>query len=210
MEAQFWHDRWSQGQTAFHEGRPNDLLVSHWAGLDPGHHVFVPLAGKTVDMIWLRAQGHRVTGIELDESAVKAFFDENEMAPDVSEVGPFTVYSADDITLYVGDIFALTAQELGPVDIVYDRAALVALPDHMRTDYAAHMPGLTGHAPQFVVTFDYDQSNTPGPPFSVPEQMLRGLYGSSYLIRCVETRPITGRFTKRSAGSEVAWSLTTG
>ena len=79
-------------------------------------------------------------------------------------------YSADGIDIFAGDIFEITADVLGPVDAVYDRAALVALPEGMRRRYAAHLAGITAVAPQLLVTFEYDQAEMDGPPFSITEE----------------------------------------
>src|SRR3546814_12861307 len=59
------------------------LLEKHWPslGLATGSRVFVPLCGKSLDMAWLAARGHRVLGVELSPLAVGQFFDENGLAP---------------------------------------------------------------------------------------------------------------------------------
>ena len=138
MDHEFWHIRWREGRTGFHEGAPNDLLVAHLPALDlkPGAHVFLPLCGKTVDLDWLEAQGFHVTGVELNALAVAAVFERLGRHPDITRHGDLTRYRAGNITLWVGDILTLDAAQIGPVDAVYDRAALVALPETMRPDYA--------------------------------------------------------------------------
>jgi len=132
-----WLARWRDGKIGFHEGRPNDLLARHLARLARARRVLVPLCGKTEDLAFLAANDHDVVGIELAEQAVSAFFAEHGLAPAITQRGPFTVYTAGAITLLAGDIFAATAELVGPVDGLYDRAALVALPDTLRPSYAA-------------------------------------------------------------------------
>jgi hypothetical protein len=46
---------------------------------------------------------------------------------------------------------ALTPKEIGPIDWVYDRAALVALPDSMRKEYLTAIDRLTGVGTQSLV-----------------------------------------------------------
>ena len=41
--------------------------------------VFVPLCGKSLDMVWLLEQGFSVTGCEISELAVQQFFTENSI-----------------------------------------------------------------------------------------------------------------------------------
>ncbi|TBR21502.1 MAG: thiopurine S-methyltransferase, partial [Candidatus Nitrosotenuis sp.] len=139
MELEFWHQRWREGQIGFHQETINAHLRTFWPGLGapPDAAVFVPLCGKSLDMLWLRAQGHRVIGVEISEIAVKSFFSANRLQPSVAHEPPFTKYTADGITIYCGDFFALAAAHLAPVGAMYDRASLIALPPAMRERYAA-------------------------------------------------------------------------
>ena len=184
MDPDFWHSRWQDGRIGFHEGRVNRMLEAHLDALHlaPGSRVFVPLCGKAVDIPWLLSRGHRVTGCELSEIAVRELFDQMGGAPEVSEDGPHRRYMASGLEIFAGDLFALDAGRIGPVEAVYDRAALVALPADMRPLYAAHVAELTDTVPQLVVTFEYDQSGMEGPPFAVTEAELRALYGDRFGI----------------------------
>ncbi|WP_394827373.1 thiopurine S-methyltransferase [Pendulispora albinea] len=177
METSFWIERWREGRIAFHEGRPNAYLARHLGRLGPSRRVLVPLCGKSEDMAHLAAAGHQVIGVELVEDAVRAFFAEHEVDPAVREHGPFTAYEADRITLLAGDWFAATPELVGPVDALYDRAALVALPSEMRARYVAALRALVPKgSPGIVVTLEYYQARIGGPPFSVPEGTLRSLF----------------------------------
>jgi len=46
-------------------------LCQYWQELNLAHDsvVFVPLCGKSRDMLWLREQGHQVLGVELSAIA---------------------------------------------------------------------------------------------------------------------------------------------
>lgn len=169
MTHAFWHDRWATGRIGFHEGAPNELLVGHAAalGLDPGDCVFVPLTGKTRDVGWWLARGHPVVGVELNEGAVRELFDDLRLAPEITAEGPLRRVAAGDLVVFVGDVFDVTAEALGPVAAVYDRAALVALPFEMRARYAAHITSITRAAPHLVLCFEIDEAEPLGPPFSV-------------------------------------------
>ena len=91
-------------------------------------------------------------------------------------------YSAENIDLFAGDLFELSGERLGPVDAVYDRAALVALPKEMRIQYAAHLKAITDRAPQFLVTYRYDQSRLDGPPFSISAEEVERHYQDVYNV----------------------------
>lgn len=174
MEADFWLARWKEGRIGFHEGTPNDLLTTHIDALGPMGRVLVPLSGKTEDMAFLAARGHEVVGIELAGEAVRAFFAEHGLVPEVSRRGAFKVHSAAGITLLEGDLFDSTRADLGAITALYDRAAIVALPPEMRARYVTHLRSLLDpNTPGLVITFEYPEGAMEGPPFSVPEAELR-------------------------------------
>ncbi|MEM7642128.1 MAG: thiopurine S-methyltransferase [Pseudomonadota bacterium] len=209
MDHSFWHERWDTGRIGFHEGRVNGLLAAHFPSVapPPGAHIFVPLCGAAHDMAWLAAQGYRVTGIDLSRKAIDRFLADHALSATRTEPGPLHRAETPSITLYAGDIFALTAAHLGPVDLIYDRAALVALPAALRPRYATHLMEITNTAPQFLITFDHDGPVSGGPPFSVPEAEVQRLYGESYGVTALGERPIEGALTERCVGVEQAWAI---
>lgn len=209
MDTKFWLERWQNNQIAFHEGRPNRLLEENFSALalPPGSRVFLPLCGKTRDIAWLLDHGYRVAGVELIATAIDQLFDELGETPEISATGALTHYSADGIEVFVGDIFDLTAERLGPVDAVYDRAALVALPDDLRGRYAAHLPDLTGGAPQLLISYEYDQSEMGGPPFSVCEAEIRRHYQDRYDVTRIAAVDIPGGLKRKCAATETVWLM---
>ena len=205
MEPAFWHERWEKKEIGFHEERANELLIRHFPrlSLPDRSTVFVPLCGKSLDLNWLLEQGNRVVGVELSEDAVGEAFENMQFAPSVEKIGELKKFSSGDITIYAGDFFTLTPDLIGSVDAIYDRAALVALPPGMRKDYTRHLVSLTTAVPQLLISFDYDQSQTEGPPFSVPLAEIQQHYSSHYEENLLERRSITGQLAKRCAGEEI-------
>ena len=194
----------------FHEGQPNALLAKHFAtpSLAPGARIFLPLCGKTRDIAWLLSLGFDVAGAELSETAVQQLFEGLGLEPEIGDAGALKTYRAQGLRVFVGDIFELGKDALGPVDLVYDRAALVALPDEMRRRYAHHLLAISGAAPQLLITFDYDQSVMPGPPFCVPETVVRDYYAQTHEIRHLEGVPVDGRLKGQVDAIENIWHLT--
>ncbi len=185
MEPDFWHQRWQENQIGFHQETINAHLRTFWPGLGlpPGAPVFVPLCGKSLDMLWLRSQGHPVIGVELSEIAANDFFSENRLPPTVTHEPPFKKFTADGVTIYCGDFFALTAARLAAAGAMYDRASLIALPPSMRQRYAdAVMEKLPPAARVALVTVEYDQSKMTGPPFAVAEDEVTRLYSPHFNI----------------------------
>ncbi len=149
MEHDFWHRRWNDDNIAFHEGRVNERLRVHFDRLAlPGaSRVFVPLCGKSLDMWWLREQGHPVVGVELSPVAVRDFFREHGVEPQESSHQSFSTLEGGGVCALCGDFFRLEASDLREVAGVYDRAALVALPPPMRDRYVSHMHQLLPDRP---------------------------------------------------------------
>ena len=194
MEADFWHNRWENNLTGFHLDEVNPHLKENWSvlNLPAGSRIFVPLCGKSLDLIWLAEQGHQVVGIELSPLAVDAFFSENNLIVERSQVGGLEYWQSEKISLFCGDFFDLTAEILGQVDAVYDRASLIALPPTMRQDYAVKMAELAQSAPKLLVTLEYDQSKMDGPPFSVSEDEVRALYQAKYQVKQLTAQDVLG------------------
>lgn len=193
MQPQFWLERWQHGQIGFHQTEVNALLAQHWQAfkLPHGSEVLVPLAGKSLDMLWLASQGHRVTGVELSDEACAAFFAENGLEPVVDTVGAFRRRRAGPITLLAGDIFDLPDSAFDPVAAVYDRAALIALPLPLRRRYAEHFYGrLLADCRTLLITLEYPDEQMAGPPFSVPADEVHALLGNQWRIDLVERRDI--------------------
>ncbi|MGI3210299.1 thiopurine S-methyltransferase [Roseovarius tibetensis] len=210
MDAKFWHERWQDGRIGFHEGCVNRMLAAHIGALDlgAGARMFLPLCGKAFDIHWLVHEGYRVAGVELSEVAVQELFANLGATPEVTQAGPLKRYATSGLEIFVGDIFALTADTLGPVDAVYDRAALVALPAAMRSAYTRHVAQITGTAPQLVVTFQYDQTLMDGPPFSLTQDEVRDHYAAQYAITPLEQADVPGGLKGVCPATETALLLT--
>lgn len=209
MDAEFWRGKWRDGQLGWHQPAAHPMLVRHLPsfGLERGARVFVPLCGKTLDIGWLLASGYAVAGAELVEEAIVQLFAELRVAPEIHQLAALKRYRAQGIDIFVGDIFALDRETLGPVDAVYDRAALVALPAETRVAYAGHLVAITQRAPQLIVSFDYDQSLLQGPPFSVLEREIRELYQETYDVALLERAALSAGLKGRHPADELALRL---
>lgn len=203
MDATFWHERWQNKDIGFHQPDIHALLQKHWArlGIGAASKVFVPLCGKSLDMVWLAEQGHRVIGAELSEIAIDDFFAERGLVPAVRKVGNFVVKSAAAYELWCGDIFELPPDAVTGIAGVYDRAALVAFPPPMQERYAGTLTTLVpADAPLLLITLDYEQARMAGPPFAVPRQQVHRLFADRndvMEIACRDALDLHERFKQR-------------
>ena len=210
MKASFWHDRWENDQIAFHESRPNPLLLAHFTALSlpPKSRVFVPLCGKSLDIPWLLSQGYRVAGAELSRKAIGQLFDTLGLTPHITQEGKLERFRAENLDIFVGDIFDLLSETLGHVDAIYDRAALVALPEPMRERYVKHVMAITKRAPQLLICYEYDQRLQEGPPFSISRDEVVRHYHAAYTPNVLAEVEVPGGLKGKCAAIETVWLLT--
>lgn len=193
MQSDFWHDRWQRDQIGFHQDTVSPMLAAHWdaVGTEGDARVFVPLAGKSLDMAWLAARGHSILGVELSPIAVRDFFVSQGLTPHVHASRYGQHHVAGPYELIVGDAFGLDAEALADCRAVYDRAALIALPPGMRSAYlhdlyAALPAGCSG----LLVSLEYPQAQKDGPPFSVEEAEVRAGLQQHWQVDLLERRDI--------------------
>ncbi|MGZ4969423.1 MAG: thiopurine S-methyltransferase [Methylobacter sp.] len=180
-----WLQCWRDRQTDFHQKAVNRLLTRFWPslGLAKGSRVFVPLCGKSLDMIWLAKQGHEVIGVELSPIAVRAFFRENRLQPARRQAGKFTLWQHGRLSILCGDYFSLTEDDLGQVDTVYDRAALTALPEDIRKPYVAHLRRIVAETTNvfLLTTEDAEENQSQSQALGVSEE-IKTLYSEDFEI----------------------------
>jgi len=211
MDGSFWHRKWERNEIAFHEREANPLLVTYFdeLSLPQGSRVFLPLCGKTLDIHWLLSHGYRVACSELSKIAVEQLFAELGVEPSIKVIGQVSRYSSNNIDIFVGDIFGLSRSVLGQIDAIYDRAALVALPEPLRDRYAAHLIEITDRAPQLLISYDYDQRLLDGPPFAVSNEEVGRHYRDSYDLKLLASADIKGGLKGKCAAAENVWLLKT-
>jgi thiopurine S-methyltransferase len=179
MNKNFWLECWHQGQIGFDQSYPNAYMMKYFPKLEllPQSTVFVPLCGKSIDMLWLIEQGYRVIGIELSRLAGEAFFKEHQLPFTEEYEYGMTVLKGEHIRIYIGDFFELPADVIQNIDAIYDRAALIALPKELRKSYISYLKSiLPRQIPALVIVLTYPQQQMSGPPFSVSESEIQQLF----------------------------------
>jgi thiopurine S-methyltransferase len=215
MQPDFWHQRWQTRQIGFHRAYVHPMLERWWPtlGVSADAAVYVPLCGKSLDLAWLAAHGHAVVGSELSPIAIGEFFAEAGLSPVTTGLPAHRRHAAGRFSILEGDAFALDSSDVGPVGAAYDRAALVALPPNLRARHAQTLAALLpAGAPVLLISFEYDQSRVDGPPFSVPADEVRALYGPAFDVTELERVEVIGespRYAEAGLTSlhEVAWRL---
>ena len=193
MEQNFWHERWEKEEIGFHLKDTNPFLKEYWKNLNTSSNdtIFVPLCGKSLDLLWLAEHVKHVIGNELSQKAVEGFFSENDLIPTISQGKNFIEYRYENITLLCGDFFQLTPSDLPECRFIYDRASLIAFPPDMRQQYVDKLASLLPEETRrLLVTIEYPQHEMDGPPFSIPPADVQQLFSQRYRIDGLETKDI--------------------
>lgn len=202
MHHSFWHQRWQEQHIGFHLDKINPYLSKYWHRLEVSEQgrVFVPLCGKSHDLLFLHQQGHKVIGNELSSLAVQDFYTEQQLNASKTIISSeknlfdetaLTLWDSPEVDIYCGDFFALKKEYLSDISAVYDRAALVALPREMRENYVKKMLEILPQKVKILLlTLDYDENEKQGPPFSVTEEEVYRLYGDYFSIELLEVADI--------------------
>lgn len=199
MHAEFWQKRWSEGRLGFHQSHVNDLLRAYWPKLGclPEQNVFVPLCGKSLDMLWLRQQGHPIVANDLIDTAAQDFFSEAQLAYQCQRKMSFTEYSSPEIRFWAGDYFALAPEWISPEGApigFYDRAALAAMPPGQQARYVEQLARLVPPRSRgLIIALEQDKALDVGPPFSLPAAHLDRLFSPYFEIQAWAREPIAGK-----------------
>jgi len=199
MEISYWKSRWNRGRTGWHMEEVYPHLKTYWRRLelDRGSSVLVPLCGKSLDLLWLADRGHRVFGVEVSEIAIREFLEEAGLNWEEREKGPFTLYRAGQIRLWQGNFFDLEPGMLPRLDAIYDKAALIALPEEKRAEYARLINRLCVPATRILLnSFEYDQDEMSGPPFAVFEDELQRHFGGRFDLELLHEESLFDRLVK--------------
>lgn len=194
MEIDFWIERWDNNKTGFHQQQVNPYLKYFYGDKGPAVEqreklkVFVPLSGKSKDMLWLSQNGYEVFAVECSERAVKDFFEENALNYKFAAKDQHALYQSSELPALIeilqGDFFALQSEVLDDITDIFDRASLVALPVEMRALYANKMAELQKQGVRtLLVTLTFDPEEMNGPPFSVTEEEVFDLYAEKFSIQ---------------------------
>jgi thiopurine S-methyltransferase len=215
MEADFWHRRWRKNEIGFHEEDGNHLLKTYIEklGLPAGARIFVPLCGKTRDIAWLLSQGFSVVGIELNKLAVEQLFTELDVQVEQGTVDGFEHHRTDftdgqSLDIFTGNFFAFNESLMGKIDAVFDRAALVALPEEMRNQYTQHLLAMSNKCEQLLVCYEYAEGLMQGPPHSVNCEEVMRHYGKEMSVQHIYREKVEGGFREQSEVYEAVYLIT--
>ncbi len=202
MEDNYWLDRWEKNDIGFHEQNINANLLAYFdkLNLQIGDRIFVPLCGKSKDMLWLAEKGLNVVGVELSPIACTEFFAELNVTPTITQQANYTKYQYDNIELFCGNLYDLTSIDLPTIHAVYDCKALIALPPDVRKKYIDHIVKCIGNKVRILLLTRESSCQITPPPFPINKTEINLLYGSYFdvqLLNCVSLTNILERLINK-------------
>lgn len=176
FEKDEWSECWDSGNTPWQSKSADEPLYRRFSTLREKFlkttpRVLVPLCGDSGSIKWFADQDLEVVGVEYISAAalslLKRDFPGSPTNKSESSDGSVT-YSIDNgkTKIVVGDFFNFSDQ-VG-FDFIYDRAAMIALPEHLRTAYCERICSLL--RPEgllFLETMEFVGPKFPGPPYSI-------------------------------------------
>ena len=196
---EYWTDRWKEGKTGWHREEVHNILIKYVDELTGGRsnlRVFLPLCGKSVDMLWLADQGHIVVGVELAKQAIEGFFTENNLTFTLESVKmaasgePAEVYKCKEkkITIFCCDLFTIKDDDVGgKFDAIWDRgslSAIVPFAEDRGKRYTKKMHSLLAKDGNYMLESHYYEVDRGGkPPASISDDLRNELYGEDFDIK---------------------------
>ncbi len=167
---EFWDQRYREGVTPWDFGRVPADLRTFLARLAAGTRLLVPGCGSAHEVYYLAENGFDVLAVDFSNAAV-------EQAR--RNLGCF----ADRVR--VADFFDFEAGGK-PLDVIYERAFLCALPRTLWAQYAQRCAQLLQPG-RHLAGFYFYGSDPKGPPFGTTPQELHGLLDPFF--EQIEDRP---------------------
>lgn len=211
-----WFDRWNSNQLGWHLKSVNPALLKYLPDVlgrlkkDVNISVFVPLCGKTLDMVYLATTlSAKVVGVEGVPKAIDEFIIENPSLQIIkptlgerNEPPKFSRYLGTNIELLTGDFFKLLPEDVSSIastaaqgepqlfDLVWDRGSMVAIEPKLRDTYVKVLSRLVRPGGIILLSaFDRrsgtEEAKKGGPPFSLNETQIRELYEKELWVESV-------------------------
>jgi SAM-dependent methyltransferase len=168
---EFWSERFEQQFMPWDRGGVPDALQRFIAQSQRNHVALIPGCGLGHEVAYLSEAGWDVTAIDFSPAAVAAA--QQVLGPWASRV-------------VQADFFTFVPQR--PVDVIYERAFLCALPrdrwEQIATRWAELLPG-----GGLLAGFFYFDDMPKGPPFGITPEQLHALLEPHF--ECIEDAPAT-------------------
>ena len=200
---QYWKKRWMDNNIGWHRATVHNFLIKYVHELTGGRsnlRVFVPLCGKSLDMLWLAEQGHNVVGVEVVKQAIESFFEENDLTFSVEKVklaaavDPVDAYKCVEkkIIIFCCDLFVLSEEDVGGrFDAIWDRSSLSAMQpavDNRGKRYTKKLHSLLATDGNYMLEtyLYYGVDRGKSLPASISDELRNEIYEEDFILKELE------------------------
>jgi SAM-dependent methyltransferase len=163
-QVDFWRTRWREGRTPWDLGAASDpakrLAERHLRA--PGA-VFIPGCGRGHEAVYLAAQGHAVTAVDIVEEPI-------------AELRQAAAARGLTIEALAQDLFAMPASRTGAFDAVLEQTCMAAIGPERFADYAALLHRLLKPGGKLLGV--WMEVAVKPPPFTCPPGVILKLFGA--------------------------------
>ena len=164
LQSAFWDERFERGFTPWDRGGVPDALRTFVASAAKPMRTLIPGCGAAYELAFLSAAGWDATAIDFSPAAV---------ALAKEAVGPWAGRVVE------ADFFSWDSP--GPLDLIYERAFLCALPRAMWPQLAARYAALLPPGGLLAGFFFFDDA-LKGPPFGISTEQLDELLTPKFVL----------------------------
>lgn len=165
------------------------------SGLKETPTIFVPLCGKSVDLVWLKDQGHaNIVGVEGVMDAIQEFMKENDQLIKFQDFSSSFISVDGRLQILFRSIFDTKSFPKDAFNGVWDRASLVAIHPNDRIKYVQTLEHVldTDHKFNYLLNVvEYDQSIVDGPPYSASASDIETLFSGFCSISKLASKLVT-------------------
>lgn len=190
-----WKNKWDSGLTRWHQSEVYWVLKKYGDDyITETSRVLVPLCGKTVDLAYLTAKAKEVVGVEGVLKGVEEFIQENPGLgiKATEQESSFQAFRGEKIWILCGDFFSLSPSVAGKYDLIWDRAAMVAIDPSQREEYVNVLGSVLKPGGLLLLSgYVRPKSDlTTGPPFTLNKDQVRRLFEAQPWVasyKCIES-----------------------
>jgi len=195
---EFWGARYQSKNIGWQLADVHPKLLEYLPMITKGQKpkkFFIPLSGKTIDIPYLISLGHQVFAIEFLPETIEEWNVEHSLG--LKHDKATSIFSTDDgqLTVFSGDFQNCPIENWGPFDVIWDRAAFIALDYSLRSQYAellkrsVQADSQNEHEFQFLLqTVEYDKKLYGGPPQCVTDDDIKKYFSSWASVKLLEKK----------------------
>ena len=176
-----WNDRWLEGDTPWSYPEADDAFYKDEKKLisllntTKELKILFPLSGSTPLIKYFHDKGHSVTAVEFSQAAVKDL--KTSLFSNFEFVVSNNIHKTNRLEIHESNF--LEFNSANEFDLIYDRAAFVAIEPKDRKKYASILSStLKTQGLLYITLFEWGTNDQYGPPYTSPLAEVEKLFSN--------------------------------